>query len=346
MRKLLLAGLALPMMTGAVAAADEPRISGELVLELQSDTAYKSDAAANELTNTTAKVELGTSINLGQGFAINSMIVAEQINGPAKDAFLSEHGAFFQELNLSYATDSFEVMAGKFNPNFSIGFDIVPGVFGDTFAADNEITEMVGFGGAYNINDSMTLSGSAFFADTSFLSESFGTNRGRTRQSAGGPANTGAPESFAVALDGSDIPGVEGLSYHVGFVRLADDNNDDELRLAAAGEYAFEINEDLTLTPMAEYVRVWNSGGNGNDDRNYIILGAALDYRNWQFSTAYSGRFIENTGAADVNDHFYTAAIAYAFDFGLEASVAWNHTEDANVDTQTFGLFLGYTHEF
>lgn len=346
MRKLLLAGLAFPMMTGAVAAADEPRISGELVLELRSDTAYQSDVAANELTNTTAAIELGTSINLGQGFAVNSTIIAEQINGPAKDAFLSEHGAFFQELNLSYATGNVEVTAGKFNPNFSIGFDIVPGFMGDTFAADNEITEMVGIGGAYSINDSMTLSGSAFFADTSFLSESFGTNRGRTRRSAGGPANTDAPESFAIALDGSDVPGVEGLTYHLGFVRLADDTNDDELRLAAAGEYAFEINEDLTLTPMAEYVRVWNSGGNGNDDRNYLVLGAALDYRSWQFSTVYTGRFIENTGAANVNDHFYAATVAYNFDFGLEASLAWNHTRDANVDTQTVGLFLGYTHEF
>ena len=156
---------------------------------------------------------------------------------------------------------------------------------------------------------------------------------------------------------GEALPMAEGLRYHLGFARqkvdrVLDDSGapvadiDDEHRAAAAIEWAYRASEDVTVTPLLEYVRFWNAGGLGSEDRDYLTAASLFEYRNWNLALAYTGRFVDNQSGPDRDDFQVQVSAGYAFDFGLGADVGWKLTNQENTETQILGLFLTYTLEF
>ena len=89
------------------------------------------------------------------------------------------------------------------------------------FAEDYEITERLGFGAQVETGQTaigkLALTGNVYRLDTSGLARSAFTDRGPTRFADGGVSNTRGLESFSITLDGSDIPGIDGIAYHLGF---------------------------------------------------------------------------------------------------------------------------------
>ncbi|MFQ5467267.1 MAG: hypothetical protein ACE5DS_03940, partial [Kiloniellaceae bacterium] len=94
------------------------------------------------------------------------------------------------------------------------------------------------------------------------------------------------------------------------------------------------------------YVRFWNAGGLGNQDRDYVTVSTLVEYRNWNLALAYTGRFIHNDGAEDINDTQFQVSAGYTFDFGLEADIGWRFRDEDRIESQIFGTFLTYTLEF
>lgn len=331
-----------------------PSYSGEISIEIESDLTYESDNEDAELNDLFAVVEPAFSVHFTEAFSVNTSLVVEPVRdpGPSEDRNFEDEGLFVQELYFLYGADSWSAFAGKFNPAFGVAWDITPGVFGTGFAEDYELTERIGAGGSLSYdagkNGVHALTGSTFFLDTTFLSDSAFTSRGETDDDDGGVSNTEDFSSFAFALDGGDILAVPGVAYHVGFSRQGQGEGDaeDEMSFAAAVYGTFEVSDELAIEPVAEFVRQTNAEGTKND-RDYFTVGAALLHGPWNLSLAWTARetdVVDN--ANDISNSRYQASIGYAFDSGLSFDVGYVFTEEEDVDSNTVGALLAYGFEF
>lgn len=354
----------------ASAAAEEggfwaPRVEGALTVEVQNDNTVESDDSDSEINNLTNTTELGLDfyaadpLFLSVGFTLEPTLDPD----PGDDCTFCRHGAYLDTLTLTWEDERWAVFGGKFAPDFSLAYDAAPGIYGADFAGDDlELTEFIGFGGSFAVVadedvGTHTLSASAFFADTTFFSQSAFNNRGDTELGDGGPANTESPESFAVAVAGEEIAALPGFRYHISGAHLAvdrvfdEDGNavadiDDERRFAVAGEWEIGLAEDLSLTPFAEYARLWNAGGVSDQDQDYATLGATLGYGGWNAAVSYTGRFIDNADGTDVTDTLFQVTAGYAFDFGLSIDAGYKLGDEGNIESHTVGVLLVYELEF
>ncbi len=350
MKKLMVAAAPLLVAVSGFAHADEsyPKLSGELVMELQSDITHNSDDSAAELTDTYPTVTLGAGLAFTKEFSVNLEATLEPVEDASDDRFFEDLGAYINVLTVNYDTDDFSLYVGKFTPNFGLAWDAAPGLYGTDLNGDYELAEMLGFGGSFNFKAAgeHSVSSSLFFVDTTFLSDSAGNSRGPIEESDGGAGNTESLSSFAVALDGTLEP-LGGLQYHVGFSSLAEgDDGDEAQRGYVFGlQHEFELGEDVSLTPLAEYAYLDNFGGIDGDSAQFMTAGVALGVGPWTLSTTYQDRDTE-VGSDKFDDYVADVTVGYAFEFGLEVAAGYRIGEEEGTDSQGFGVFAGYAIEF
>lgn len=340
--------LSLPAQSASAEEQNYPHISGELSIEVENDWTYQSDDPDAEINDLYPTVVLGTNVALSEVFSLNFETTLEPVKDATSDRAFEDLGGYLNIITANYDGETFSAYAGKFTPNFGIAWDTAPGIFGTNLNEDYELAEMIGFGGGFNFAAAgeHTVSASTFFQDTSFLSNSVGTKRGPLRLSDGGAANTEDFSSFAVALDGN-FQELAGFRYHLGFSSLGagEDGNSRQLGYAVGGEYAFNVGENVTLSPMAEYVYFDSYGGIENDTANYFTAGLALNYENWVASSTYQLRDTEVAGAT-TDDYVVDLTFGYVFEMGLGVAAAWRGAEESNVDSEGVGLLLSYALEF
>jgi opacity protein-like surface antigen len=350
MKKLYLTALPLLALSAPAFAADTsyPNISGSLTIEIENDNTFKSDDKNAELNDLYPTLTLETSVGFTSALSVNLEATLEPIADATNDRAFEDLGAYANILTINYDTDLFSVYGGKFTPNFGIAWDATPGIFGTNLNEDYELAEMLGVGGGVNFNaaGSHTLSASSFLLDTTFLSDSVINSRGPIKQSDGGAANTDGLSSFAVALDG-EFEQLDGFRYHLGVTSLAEgsDGTENQIGYAIGGEYEIALTEEVTLTPLAEYVYLDNTGGIDGNDSKYLTAGVSLGYGSWSASTSYQSRKTDVAGT-ETSDFIADLTIGYAFDFGLELAGGYMIAEDAGVDSQGFGILAAYTIDF
>jgi hypothetical protein len=344
------AAVPLSLFTFSASAEEKsfPRIAGELSVEIENDWTYQSDDPNAEINDLYPTVVLGTNVAFSEVFSLNFEATLEPVEDATSNRAFEDLGGYLNIITANYDGETISAFAGKFTPNFGIAWDIAPGIFGTNLNEDYELAEMIGLGGGFHFDaaGTHTISASTFFQDTTFLSNSVGTKRGPVQLSDGGPANTEDLSSFAVALDG-EFQHIVGFRYHVGYSSLAAGvgSNDRQFGYAIGGEYAFNIGDDLTLSPMAEYVYFDNYGGANNDTAKYFTGGLALNYENWVASTTYQLRDTEVSGVT-TDDYVVDVTVGYVFDMGLGVAAAWRGAEESNVDSEGLGLLLSYAIEF
>lgn len=357
-------------MAGGAAWAQEPatgdtfpRISGEVSIEVHGDSIRNDDDTDNnEITTTIEPVvtlQLTPELSIGAGLTLESVRDPE----PNEDRVFEDHGLYVADLTLAYETDSFSVYGGKFGANFGTAWDAAPGLYGTDFAEDYELAERIGLGGSVTLGDEVfgahTLSASAFFVDTTVLSRSAFTDRGRVNKTDGGPANTEGLNSVALALDGEGMQVLPGLRYHLGVARqkvdrVNDDNGDpkaasvidDEIGFVAGVAYEFTPMEDVVVTPIVEWAHFNNFGGDDGVDRDYATAGLGAEYGSWNAALTYTGRSTKNPSDPDVDDSLFQVSAGYAFENGIGIDVGWKHTEEDNADADTAGMMVSYMYEF
>lgn len=360
-----------------------PRFTGEVLFEIQNDWTYDANQTEDQNNDLYTTIEPDLSLFLTPEFFFNTHLVFEpvkDISPPGDNRYFGDEGLFVEALTANYQTERWGIFAGKFAPNFGICFDAAPGVYGtDVCEDDIEMTERIGFGG--NVNWSLgefgaqSLSGSTFFQDTSYLSNSIFTERGRVRDEDGGPSNTESFESFAIALDGSDVEAMPGFRYQVAFAmqdvdKIAEDSraflpenegifdpdlaeeigdpNDtnNEYRMAIAGEWPIEVLEDFTITPLFEYDRFWNAQGIPEQNRDYFTAALSFEIDNWNMALASTTRLIHNSEGEDYQDYLFQVSAGYRFDFGLGIDVGWARVDEENDSKNVLGALLSYNYEF
>ena len=358
------------MGVAAAKAAEDgyPFISGDVTFEVQNDWTFDSDNKDNEINDLYTTIEPTFVMHFMKGLTLTAHGVLEPVLDPeaGEDRYFGDEGFYIQDLFAQYETDRFALLGGKFTPNFGRAWDIAPGIYGTDFAEDYELSERIGFGGAYNLPVSgmgtHRLSASAFFLDTTNLSDSIITSRGRTHESDGGPSNTESPESFAIALDGGELPltlfgdtvpgesPVSGLTYQVAFVSQAagegSDKRENGVLVSLADEFPI-ANKALKLQPLVEFAYFFDADGVDGQDRYYATAGAtAIWQEHWSLALSYTRRETMPESGPDVGDNLFQVSGGYEFDSGIGANVGYRYSETDDVADYTIGVLLTYGLDF
>ncbi|MET0155115.1 MAG: hypothetical protein ABW189_03300 [Rickettsiales bacterium] len=350
-RLCLLSALAYPPVAFAA-----PSVGGEAVFEFQLESGQRSDNPGDERTNIFGRTEVAPTVTINDHFYVDGVGVLEPILAPppGEDAFMESEGAFIEELKLNYVNGPYHIFVGKFNPGFGIAWDYGRGVWGEDFAQDYEMTEKLGAGASATFGSDdvgqHTVTGTSFVADTSFLSESAITSRGRTRRADGGASNSDDFSSFTLSLDGDQAAGVENFSYHLGYRHVAaGDVNvgaSDENGVAVNVNYTVPLTKRIQSDILLEFAGIDSVDGSPDDARYYTASVINKIDERWNVTLAYTKRDVRVRGAQDSRDHLFQATGGYDFGNGLTVEGGWKQTEEAGVDNNVVGGLARYTKSF
>jgi hypothetical protein len=276
---------------------------------------------------------------------------------------------FVDALNVNWEEERWALIAGKFIPNFSLAYDEAAGLYGSEIAEDDiELSDRIGIGGRFSVSEegfgTHIFSASVFFVDTTILSGSFvrsnpAQSEEGVKEEDGGPSNTESLESFAVAIDGGNFDALPGFRYHIAGVRqevdrvldFEDDplpNNEiaDEYRLAVAGQWQIEVDEETSVTPLLEYVRFWNAEGIKDENRDYMTASALFEHGGWNLALSHTTRIIYNPGNTSDMDALYQISAGYTFESGFGVDVGYRFLDEFDADAHTVGVYVFYYFEF
>lgn len=351
-------GFSLSLLVGAFllpmsAHAESGGVHGEVAIEFHSDWTTNSDDPANERGDTNIKIEAGIEAELASNLKLKSLAIVEPVLDPAEgeDRFFDDEGLYLQEFFAEYEGKTFAVRAGKFGQKFGVAWDSAPGIWGTDFAEDYEMAEQIGVAAdlRFGSKDSgaHVFTVGTFFADTSFLSQSALTNRGRTRKSDGGPGNTEDFSSFSVALEGGKIPALTGLHYHLAYIYRDAEGADETAETGLAAAVSIKVPAGaVALVPLIEYVALNDTGGTRGTDVRYLTTSLGAEYGKWNVALSRTARETASTDAADVNDSLFQVSAGYVFDTGIGVNVGWRQAREEGVDSDALGLLVDYAVQF
>ena len=307
-----------------------------------------------------AKSIASAYVNIGRNFAVRGEATYERFRAQSATTAFNGQGLYLSQLYGIYSSGFVTVYAGKIHPRFSVGYGLAPGIY-ETFANDYEQKERIGAGLLVNVAPAYgrhLLSAEAYFLDTSVLSRSlfarpnFGDPAAlrpyRFRRSQGGAGNTGGFDSYDVALDGSRIPGLERLSYHLGFTQqgVSQPGERKETGYAAALSYEFRLSSRVFLTPLVEYAHFNNFNGAAGEVRDYVIAAAEFDYRRWALALVAAPRRVQSPEAKARWDHQLSTTLSYRVRPRFFVSVGYNRIQDNGQTTDAVGTAVNYVLRF
>lgn len=350
---LLAAGLSLPAKAQEESADVFPFVEGTLDLEIGNDLTFNSDDPANELNDLFFTGELAVLIGLTEWLSINGGLTLESVLDPlpATDRYFGDLGLYVDTLNVQVDVGNVTIVVGKYGPGFGTAWDVTPGVYGTDFAEDYELAEMIGVGGALTLENmyvgTIVFGANVFFVDTTFLSDSAFTSRGRVMLADGGIGNTEELNNFSFTVDGSDIPGADGLFWHAGFSHLAagiGDVSDQNGFVFGIGTER-ELANGIVITVNGE-IAYFDGFGGTLDDATYFTAGLAVANGPWHGEVAGTARTINVAGGPSVDDFIAQISGGYEFENGVDLSAGIATWRDGGVEGQTFGLRLTKSLEF
>lgn len=322
-----------------------PYMEGEVVFEVQSDNTFKSDDPDAELSDTFNTTEAAVAWHLFPGFSVQSLFVVEPVVDPDDDRFFEDHGLYAEEFYAQYERGPLRLFGGKFNAAFGKAWDEAPGIYGTDLAEDYELVERLGFGAEISQEGtplgSLGLTAALFQADTSGLSNSAFTNRGETDCDDGGPSNTCSLESFSLVLDGSDIPGLPGIGFQLGYTHqgAGEDDPEDQNGYAATltGEHTLN---GVGVAWIAESVYLDSSVDLEADEVWYHTLGATLTQGSYNLALSYTARPADLSDGTDFDDHQFQVSAGKEFGDGWTFDLGYKYHVEEEVENHTIGLLL------
>jgi len=327
-----------------------PRIESKIAVELENDYTTKSDDKSKEINDLYTTTEIETGVYFTKQFSIQSLLVFEPVLDPKpfKDRTFGDHGLYAENLFVQFERGPFGFIAGKFNPSFGIAWDAAPGVYGVDFAEDYEIAERLG-GGITLTHEAdgskHVFQANIFRADTTFLSNSAFTKRGRIHLGDGGASNTKWPESFSLTLDGEQVAAMPGFAYHLGVRHQAKGDGDvkNEFGVVVGAQQEINLGEGQSLTLLAEGVHLDNAEA-GPDDVFYLTGSGEFITGPWSASVAHTWRHTDVSGASNINDHQTQVSAGYEVPDGPLQGVGFNigykHVEEAGVKSHVLGFLV------
>ncbi len=357
---------------------ETPYLKGSLGIQLRFDGTFAGDddpgrRALLYLDEGDAEFSLHPT----DWLALKAHVKGSTVRGPAprtSEAFRG-FGVFMEELYVDLDFKHVAFFAGKFNPAFGLMHkaDMVRGIFSRDFALDYELTEKVGFGASLR-GDAVEhglgrheLTAALFFEDTTILrcslvtspafSEPLTTRASTLSLGDGGVANTETPNNAAIALTGGGFGFAPDLEYHLGY-RLqraspaglaAGTETADEHGVSVGFRHEFKIARlpgGTTVTPMVEWARLWNAGGN-EGQLEYFSAAVAVATGPWELWLSGSLRSaFASPAAADIHDKVFSVSLDHQVTDWMKAGAGYRFRQVADIGDHTIGIRLWFTHDF
>lgn len=323
----LLTGAALLAASPLTAQAqDTGRVNFESDIEFGFDSTFKSDVAANELTDVYAAVNASIDFELTENLTFFTALTLESVLDPVADRELGDMGFYIGELGLAFNLGGADISVGKISPAFGIAWDVTPGFYGTGIAEDYELAEMIGATVDTRLGGG-DLSFALFYADDTVLSASMGTNRGRNSTAAGGAGNTGSLNN--IALQWSKEHGK--TTYTLGARYLTAGTGDPKDETGVSLGFVHALNDNVEI--IGE-LAAFNGYGGSTDKATYATLGASYGNGPLTYSGAVSFRDVTSAGSTSM----VTVGLDYEFDNGVTLGGGYAFTADAGVDSHQIGM--------
>lgn len=342
--------LALLAVSAAVAAdAQEapssfPNLGGDIIFRLAYDGDYDAEGARVETDDLFFEMIASPRLDFGPRLSLNAEIRIEGIAPPQEDRTFDDQGAFVRKLFFTYDfTDDLTLLIGKITPSFALASFVTPGMYGNNYNKEIELIERLGLGLEYDFDGGrfgeLTVSGTTFYDDTTFLSDSAINSRGQLELSDGGASNTESLESFTLSLEGNDVPSMPGFRYKIGLIHQAagEGDADDEEGFALAAVQDLTLANGGMVSLIGEYAPIWNFEGSA-DDVTFTTLAAAYFNGPWLLALTGTSRYRDNAVGDDDDDYAIQIAAKYTIGNGYEIEVAHEWTRDRSDDGRTIGV--------
>lgn len=295
-----------------------PKFSHRFYLDLNFNDNYQTTDRRDEYKETKAKTRFYSKLNFTKNLSLNSYLKFETVDQDSEsdrrsalstgggDRTFENMGIYFEELNLEYETDKYTLVAGKFNPDFGIGWRWDRGIWAYDLAENYKQVEKLGVAGIVKAGDTKKTGqynfGLSFFTnDRKNFDNSIITKRDSEPKSSGLPGDTRALLSYVASLDIKfDFAYNEKLSYHFSYINLAVDERDsqvtptkidDQKGYAIGMNYVYPFTKNFSLDSLLEYADMWNIGGDSDISETYYTASfIGRFYKDWNLTLVNTGR--------------------------------------------------------
>jgi hypothetical protein len=345
-------------------AGQYPNISGRALLEARLDRVTASDK--KDMSDNNGKLHMNSTfaLNFNKNWSLINSWIFEPLNNrdnnnperyrnilSNRGVNVDGEGLFVEEIKGQFENEDARLFFGKFNPSFGSAFrkEKRIGVFVTDFTQDYELTEKIGFG-VSALLENAELTVSTFFNDTSGLSNSMISKRGRTKTGNGIAGNTSTPSSFSLSLEGQDLFGVEDLFYNFGYRSLSVENIEgraDETGFVGGVEYLIPVGLHTSIIPFVEVVNINNWSGEVDRNVNFSTVALIAKYSSWTISISNVIRDIrQKNSIGNVTDSQMQYSIGYKFKNNLVLDVSKVKLEENNSKADLIGANISYLYEF
>jgi hypothetical protein len=350
----------------SISAYAKPNVTGDILMQFKADRALSVNKSGVSPNNAYAYVESNIAINFDKNWSLktnirsmpgNTLTTRNQQYPERYRTFFSQNRGIkpqdndlmIEELKINFENEDLRVFAGKFDPTFGTAYDKKKriGVFTSEIAEDYNLREKIGAGFSAFLENSK-ISFSTFFNDTTGLSKSAINDRGRAPRRESLAGNTGTMSSYALAVDGDTLFGIEDLYYNVGYRSLgASAGGVREKGYTASAEYLYRVGYRTSIIPFFEAVSIKNF--TGQKDRNAIYTTAALigKYGSWTSSISLISRHIkEPLASTNINDRFTQFSVGYKFNDRFAVDFTRANVKEGSTRAAMFGAALTYLYKF
>lgn len=359
------------------------KFTNRLVAEVSFYDNYQTTNRQDEYKDTAGRARLFSNLNFTEKFSLNSYIIGERVDNAgetARRSALSNGGGdrtfensalYFQELNFSYNSKDYALVAGKFNLDFGNAWMWNKGIWIQDIANNYRQTEKIGFSGLYRIGDAKktgqyNLGFSIFSNDSKNLDNSILVERDSTHRYDGTPGDTRSLQSFNATLNVNfDFGEREKLTYHFSYLELAlrkkfspiaANKSDSQKSFVAGMDYQYPASENVVIDGLIEYAQNTNLGGNSDVSENYFTANLITKfYRNWNILIGNSTRRHHEVTQFGFTQNLTEISLGYEFNktsffdkLTLQAGYKnQRNNNQTSLDTQNvFGVLLRYYKNF
>lgn len=352
----------------ANAAEQFPNVSGSILMQLEVDRVLSSKKQGVEQNNAYIYSEPKLSLNFNRNWSVktewrlqqNDVLTTRDDTNPERyRTFMSDNrsigfgetGLLIEQLKVNFQNEDMEFSAGKFDPTFGTAHNKAKriGVFTSQFTEDYNLREKIGANlSAILENSKITIS--SFFNDTTDLSKSALSDRGRAQRSDKVAGNTGTLSSYTISMEGHNPFGIKNWNYNFGYRNLSVDNSPGraaEKGYVVGSEYLYKAGSDTYLIPFIEIVKISNFTGESARDALYTTVAGILRYSSWTASISSLKRDIDSAGnKTSSSGRQLQVSAGYKFTNNFTVDVSRSNIREDGAKGALFGVMFSYFYKF
>ena len=348
-----------------------PYVSGDVLFQLQADRVLSTKQSGVSPNNAYIYIEPNISLNFNKNWSVKTqwriqpndvLTTRGTTQNPERyrTFFANDRGTNFdennflvEEIKVQFENEDLKVFAGKFDPTFGTAWRKSKriGVFTAQVAEDYNLREKIG-GGITAFLESANLTFNTFMNDTTGLSRSAFSDRGRAVSNDGIAGNTGTLSSYSVALEGENFLNLShNLFYNVGYRSLSVDNEGAnrarEQGYVFGSEYLYKLSRRSSIIPFVEIVRIKNFTGERNRNADYRTLALIGKYSSWITSASLIQSDIKSnlTGARNKGRQMQLS-FGYKFTNNMTIDVSRADIREDGNKGSMLGATLTYLYKF